>query len=220
MGSQSVTDFSLAKKKRIRELLKDYSPESPRAGEQASQIGATAAGTLGKGPANEFLQALSSPSVERALGLLMSLADELKENPQRAYQELGVGNEIQQPAGIVSAFLMRALSDILSKSQAETESAFAAKDAIPKTIIDVISRAFPREEEPVEVSRRKFAEAFKKVPREEIVTAFLQNAASALINQVLDATRGRLPPDRIAEVKRSVRERFIPAFIEQLMKGE
>lgn len=222
MGSQSVTDFSAAKKKRIRELIKDYSPESPRAGEQASQIGAAAAaaGTSGKGPRNEFWQALSSPSVETALGLIMSLADELNEDPERVYEKFRIGDEIQKPVPYVSVALSRVLWDILSKTQTETESAFAAKDAIPKTIIDVISRAFPREEEPVEIDRQKFVQAFKKVPREKIVTDFLRNAASALIDQVLDASRGRLSPDQLREVKQSVREHFVPKFIEQLMRGK
>lgn len=220
MGSQSVTNFPALKKQRMRALLKDYSPESPRAVEQANEIGAMAVGTLGKGPArNEFAQALSSRSVETALGLIMALARELKQNPQRVYEESGVGDKTQ-PTVSISAFLTRALSGMLSETQAETESAFAARDAIPKTLIDVVSRAFPREREPVEVDRKKFAEAFQKVQSKEIANVFFQNVAGALINQVLDATRGSLPPARIAELKQRIREQYVPELIEEIMKAK
>lgn len=225
MGSQSVTDFSAAKKKRIRGLLKAYSPDSPEAETQAREIGAVAMGALGTVPANEFLQALSSRSVETGIGLITLLAEQLKRDPQKVYKDLqeaskkatGVASKMRQPVGIISASLTRALSNLLSSSQAETESAFAAKDAISKTIIDVVSAAFPREKEPAEIDRRKFTEAFRSVTREQIVTAFMQNVASSLINLVLDATRGTLPPGEVADLKQRIRERFVPDFTKRLM---
>jgi len=220
MGSQSVTDFSKAKKERIRDLIKDYSPDSPAAGSQASMIGAAAVGALGEGPTNKFLQALSSPSVGKALGLIMTFTDELKKDPQRLYQGMGVDDRVREPLGFVSAFLTKAHTDSISASQAETESAFAAKDAISKTIIDVVSRAFPREKEPIEISRKRFAKAFEKVKEREIATAFMRNVAAALIDQVLDASRGRFSPAAMAEIKRRIRERYVPEFVDRLMKGK
>jgi hypothetical protein len=216
VGSQSVTDFSKAKKDRIRDLIKEYSPETAKGKGMAAEIGAAAVGTLAKGPTNEFLQAISSPSVETALGLIITLADRLREDPSGLYEEIGV--TAPEPLGFVSAFLTRAHTDRLSANQAETESAFAAKDAIPKTIIDVVSRAFPHEKEPVEINRKKFAQAFQKVEQKEIVKAFMRNVAAGLIDQVLDATRGRFSPGVMAELKRRIREDYVPEFVEQLMQ--
>lgn len=254
MGSQSVTNFSAVRMKRIRELVKDYSPKSRGAEEQAREIGAAAVGTLstaratqvptlgkspkrsraqssaagGSGsaagrPANEFLQALSSRSVESALKLIVTFAEELKKsrNPERVFEKYGVEPDERQPLGIVvSARLTKAHADRLSATQAETESAFASRDAISKTIIDVVSRAFPREREPVDVDRQKFAEAFRRVPPQEIVTTFMENVTASLINLVLDATRGSLPPAHVAEIKDRVRKRFVPEFIERLKAGK
>lgn len=220
MGSQSVTNFSAAKKKRIRELVKDYSPGGPGAAEQASLIGEAAAGSLGKGPSNEFLQALTSPSVETALGLLVTLADELKRDPAGAYEQLGLGADVRKPVESVGAALIKTHLDRFARTQAETDSTFAARDALMKTVIDVVADAFPREKEPAGVDGRRFAEAFRRVPQERLVTTFLQNAAGALIGRVLDATRGRLPPERMDEIKRRVREQFVPEYVERLLRGE
>jgi hypothetical protein len=246
MGSQSVTNFSAVRMKRIRELVKDYSPRSRSAEAQVKEIGAAAVGTLdstraatpsprtkgatkggaaGGGtrsaaarPANEFLQALSSRSVATAADLLISFAEELKEtkDPQKVYEKYGIRPDERKPLAIASAVLTKAHSDHLSATQAETESAFAARDAIPKTIIDVVSRAFPHEKEPIEIDRKKFAEAFRRVPSQEILKVYLENVTAALINLVLDATRGSLPPGRIAEIKEKIRKRFVPKFIEGL----
>jgi hypothetical protein len=223
MGSQSVTNFSDLKKKRIRDLIKDYSSSSPqKATRQAREIGAAAVGTLGQGPANEFLQALTSPRVEYAIDLIMSFADELKraKNPERVYETYGVGPDTQQPLTKIISSLTQAHSESLSGKQAETELAFAARDAIPKTIIDVVSGAFPREKEAVEIDRKKFAEAFKRARREDIATAFMEHVAGSLISLVLDATRGSVRPEQMEEIKKRIRERFVPEFIEQIKKGE
>ncbi len=247
MGSQSVTNFSEVRMKRIRSLVKDYSPKSSGAKTQAREIGAAAVGTLGpfsakitppatkrkkRGqgagaaggvalrPGNEFLQALSSPSVRDALELITSFADELKKarDPKKVYDKYDIGTEIQRPLGKISALLTKAHSDSLSATQAETDSAFAAKDAIAKTMIDVVSRAFPQTPA-MDIDREKLAEAIKHTKREEIVTAFMENVVGALIDLVLDATRGKQPPAVTAELKQKVRKEFVPEFIEQLKRG-
>lgn len=252
MGSQSVTNFSAVRMKRIRDLVKDYSPQSRSAETQAREIGAAAVGTLeparapkpaprkkgtgagaaGAGgeppisvagrPANEFLQALSSQSVKTAFDLIKSFSDALKKakDPEQVYKKYGIPPDERQPFAIASALLTKAHSERLSATQAETESAFAAREAIPKTIIDVVSAAFPQEAEPAEVGRKKLADAFRRVPRDKIVTAFMENVTAALIDLVLDATRGSLSPSRIAEIKKRVRERFVPEFIQQLKEGK
>lgn len=249
MGSQSVTNFSAVRMKRIRALVKDYSPTGPKAQTQVREIGAAAVGTLGttsahlsapsvgkkgsreKGgvsgasapgrPTNEFLQALSSPSVATAISLILSFANELKkaEDPEKVYKKYEVGTETLRPLAKISAILTKAHSESLSSTQAETDSAFAAKDSIAKTIIDIVSRASPKTQA-MDIGREKLAQIFKKTTREEIATAFMQNVASALINLVLDATRGPQSPARTAELKQKVREEFVPEFIERLKRGE
>lgn len=220
MGSQSVTNFSAAKQKRIRELIKDYSSDKTEAERQAQAraIGEAAVGLLGKGPANEFLQALSSRSVETAIGLILYLAEGLKKDPQRIYEKYGIAQETQ-PVESFSAKLTEGLETILSASQTKTDTTDAVKEAIPKTVIDVVSHAFPREKEPVDVDLNKFAEAFKKVGREEIATAFMENVAGELINKVLDATRGRFHPGQVDKIKQGVRKRFVPEFIQRFKRG-
>ncbi|HEY0319523.1 MAG TPA: hypothetical protein VGC66_00980 [Pyrinomonadaceae bacterium] len=222
MGSQSVTNFSDAKQKRIRELIKDYTPDSSEAEKQAQAraIGEAAVGALGKGPANEFLQALNSSSVDTALGLILYLARELKEDPQQVYKKYGIEPQTQQPFESVRDILRHAYTNMLSKPQKQTNATFAVMDAIPKTIMDVVKREFPKEEEPDKVDRKKFIKAFKKVGREEVITTFMENVASALIGFVLDATRGSLPPHRAAELKQSIRRRFVPEFIERIKRGK
>lgn len=221
MGSQSVTDFSAAKKKRIQRLIRSYSPSSSKVGKQVLDIGTAAVGTLGTGTANEFLQAMSSSSAVTALRLILSLWKELKEaaDSQKVLREYGVGPEIRQPFSAVSASLTTRLSDQLSASQEETESTFAAKDAIPKTIADVVSTAFHRKRKHVEVDREKFVEAFRRTTPDKIATAFYENVVSALVNLVLDASRGRVPPGRIAELKQRIRKRFVPKFVQDI-KGK
>jgi len=218
MGSQSVTNFSAVRMKRIHDLVKDYSPRGSGVAGQVREIGAAEVGTLEK-PEYGFAQTLSNPSIERALALLMTLKDEMQKNPQAIYQVSGVGAK-RTPVLGVSAFLKRAHNGLLTKAQAQTDSAFAANDAIPKTIINIVSHAYPREREPVDVDPKRFEKAIKEATQEEITTAFMQNVTAALIDMVLDATRGKLPPARVNEVKEKVREHFIPEFIERLMSGK
>jgi len=222
MGSQSVSDFSPTKKKRIRELMEGYSFDSPTAETEASKIGAAAVGTLGRDTTNEFLQALSSLSVETALRLIKRLAEDLKskEDLQEKYKSYGVGPKVQKPLLTVSRFLVKEHSDRLSAIQARTDSAFAAVDAISRTIIDVVSHAFPQEKEPVEVNREKFAKAFEETKLEDVYTAFVENVAGALINRALDSTRVSLSPALVSDIKQKIRKHFVPEFVEKLRKGK
>src|SRR2546423_3270709 len=138
MGSQSVTNFSAARKKKIGQLIKDYYAPSPNVRPRPSEIGAAAIGTLGqesaksKRPANEFLQALSSPSVAAAIELIMSLTKKMKraKDVERVYKEFEVDPKTEQPLTELSARLLTKLKDKLSATQRETDFAFAAKDAI------------------------------------------------------------------------------------------
>lgn len=247
MGSQSVTNFSVVKMNRIRDLVKDYTPRSSGAGAQAAEIGAAAVGTLrstslkvpispakqkspaGKGagppgarkattpPTSEFDNALKSRSVEVGLSLILTMVEQLKKDPESVFEESGAARGLPPVVGIC-VFLKKAHSGILTKAQIQTESAFAANEAISKTIIDVVSRAFPREKEVVEIDWEKLAKAFKIVPQGEIITAYLENVAAALIDLVLDATRGRIPPARVDKIKQSVREHFVPEFVARIKR--
>ena len=241
MGSQSVINFSTVRMNRIQNLVKDYSPQSPQAATQAWAIGAAAIGApapsaepaappkakkkrgAGEGgaaavgrPTNSFLQALSSPTVATAVGILAFLVDQLERNPVKFYEEYGISED--HPVSNIGRVARSAYENELSKSQAETDLSFAAKDAIPQAIIDAVARAFPREKDPAEVDRKRLAQAFKLVDREDVVTAFLENVASALINQALDAARGPLPKKRVDLVKQDIRERFVPKFIEEFKR--
>lgn len=248
MGSQSVTNFSAIRMERIRQSVRGYSPKGPDAESQVRRIGEAAVGTLvtteparvpspksrakekggGAGggraasasglPANEFLQALTSPSVEAALDLITELAGEVEaaKDPEEVYAKYKVKPGIEEPLGRLTAAMTKAFADRLSETQAETESAFAARDAIFKTIVDIVVAVFPDEKEPVDVKRDKLIKAIQKVPRRKIVIAYMENVAAALINMVLAATRS-LPPAQTEEIKRKIRERFVPELIQQLV---
>lgn len=216
MGSQSVTNFSAVRMKRIHSLVRDYSPTVDVA-QQAKLIGEAAVGTLEKGPTHGFAQTLANPSVETGLKVLMALKRELEKNPQGIYKAAGVG-EKRTPLLGVSAFLKKAHAGLLTTSQAQTDSAFAANDAIPKTIIDLVSKK--TETEAIDVSAKKLANIFKNASQQEITAAFMENVAAALIDLVLDATRGNLPPARVNQVKKKIREHFVPELIEHLMPHE
>lgn len=194
------------------------SPKSRAKGKGRGGAGGGRAASAAGLPANEFLQALTSPSVEAALDLITELASEVEaaEDPEEVYAKYKVKPGLDQPLGRLTAALTKAFSDTLSETQAETESAFAARDAIFKTIVDVVSAAFPNEREPVEVDRDKLIKAIRQVPRREVVIAYMENVAAALINMVLAATRS-LPPAQTEEIKRKIRKGFVPELIQQLV---
>lgn len=234
MGSQSVTNFTTVKMNRIRDLVKSYSPRGSQAAEQAVEIGAAAVGTLrtaprkqrseaGVGgppsavvkatpPTSEFEKALNSESVKAGLSLIFTLIDQLKKDPEKIHRESAVV-ESRHPVVGISVFLKKMHESILTKAQLQTESAFAANEALPRTIIEVVSQQGPHGKEPVDVDWKSLVKALEGSPPDRIVKTYLENVASGLIDLVLDASRGRIPPDHIEKVKRSVREHFVPDLI-------
>jgi|GEM_PF-2721517 len=247
MGSQSVTNFSTVKMNRIRNLIRDYSPRSSEAADQAERIGAVAVGTLrsiskeipgssakekskgreGAGasgvgkvtpePTSDFEKTLKSLSVEAGLRLILTMIERLKKDPERVYRESGA--PARHPVVGLSAFLRKMHEGILTKAQIQTESAFAANEAIPKTIIKVVSEEFPGEKEGADIDWTRVVEALKRTPKEKIVSAYYENVIAALIDLVLDATRGRIPPAHVETVKQSVREHFVPKLIAGIKPG-
>jgi len=201
MGSQNVTDFSKAKKSRIRDALKHYTSGAAGA-ELAWEAAATALGPLTK--SNPFVQGLSSSSVDNALDLLISLTEEFKRSKGReelaqVLQKHNIDPKVQKPLLRLTSEMTKSLSDLLSSRQGESDSAFAAKDAIPKTIIDVLSEVLPREKadtaSPEEISR-----AFAKVGESGLAEIFFRNVFSSLMKLALDASRGRVPPEVIEKI--------------------
>jgi hypothetical protein len=247
MGSQSVTNFPLLKMNQIQSLVKDYAPRRADSEMRAMKIGEAAVGTLraataaveelankekgqaGKGsgaggaiktkaqPTSDFMQTLMSRSVEQGLGLILTLIEQMKKSPQRVYEESGAAHG-RYPIARMGAFLRDAHSGLLTQAQTMTESAFAANEALPKTLFDIVSRKFPREKELVDLDTKKLTRAFKGISANEIVTIYLENVAAGLINLVLDASRGEIPPPRLEHVKQSVRDQFIPKLIAKVKR--
>jgi hypothetical protein len=247
MGSQSVTNFSEVRMKKIRSLVRDYSDTGADAPTRARQIGAAAVGAVtgapaevvprktkkrkrkgGEGgatgaaetlkPTNEFLQALTSHRVKEAIDLFMDFANELQQakDPETVYAQYGIRLDAKEPLNAASGVLGIKLSEKLGP-QAKTDLGFAGQDAITKTVIDVVRTRFPQESNPAKIDRKRFAQAFKDLGPGKVLTLFLQNVASALVNLALDATRTRLSKPEMERVKQKVREEFIPEFIEQLI---
>jgi hypothetical protein len=231
---------------RIRNLVRDYSPRSSEAADQAEMIGAVAVGTLrsskdisassarekSKGregggasvvrkvttePTSDFEKTLKSLSVEAGLRLILTMIEHLRKDPERVFRESGA--PARHPVVGISAFLRKMHEGILTKAQIQTESAFAANEAIPRTLIKVVSDKFEGEKEGADVDWPRLVEALKETPKEKIVRVYYENVIGALIDLVLDATRGRIPPTQVETVKQSVREHFVPKLIAGIKLG-
>jgi len=247
MGSQSVTNFPMLKMTRIQSLVKDYGPRRVDAETRAIKIGEAAVGTLqaasnavaelaskpkrttqgasGTGiatttkaqPTSDFNQTLMSRSVNEGLGLILTLVQQMKKNPRQVFEDSGAAHG-RYPIVDIGAFLKNAHSGLLTQAQTLTESAFAANEALPKTIFDIVSRKYPGEKELVDVGRKKIEKALRSVSSNDIVTAYYENVAAGLIDLVLDASRGEIPPAQIDRVKKSVRDHFIPKLISKVKR--
>jgi hypothetical protein len=201
MGSQNVTDFSQTKKTRIRDAIKQYASASP-VPEQAWLAATTAIGPLTK--SNPFVQSLSSPSVSNALDLLISLAEDFsiakrRSDLEEVLQKHHVDPNVQKPLVQLAAEMTKSLSNRLTDRQEETDSAFAAKDAVAKTVIDVLSETMPREKVD-SASPEQISKAFEKVGQNGIAEIFFRNILSSLMRLAFDSARGRVSPNVVAQI--------------------
>jgi len=220
MGSQNVTNFSTAKANRIRQKIEEFHPRSPQADLEAWFAAADAIGEFNK--TNSFIQCLTSPSVEMALRSVISLATGFKyKNPESVLQGLGIDPDKKRPLGELGARLTKSVSENLSSTQQETKSSFAATDAIPRTIIDVVSEVVPREDVTA-ASPAQIADAFKKVPVREVSTILFRNVISSLLNMTLEAAaEGKVSRTTVNDLERRSREQFAAELskgIDQLLR--
>jgi hypothetical protein len=207
MGSQNVTNFSAKKAKRIRAPMEGFDSRSPQADLQAWFAAAEAVGEFNK--SNPFVQCLTSASFETALRTIISLANNFKhKKPEQVLQQFNVDPANKQPLGELGARITQSFSEDLIATQQETKSAFAAKDAIPRTLIDVLSESIPREKV-ASASPEQIAEAFKEVSARRVSTLFIQNEISSLFNMTLEAAaEGKIPPTTVAEIEERNHERL------------
>jgi hypothetical protein len=222
MGSQNVTNFSAAKANRIRAQMEDFDPTSPQADSQAWFAAADAIGEFTK--SNSFIQCLASSSFEIALRSIVSLASDFKyKQPEQVLKQFNIAPANRQPLGELAARITQSLSENLVATQQETKTAFAAKDAIARTLIDVVSESVPREKA-ASASPEEITEAFKKVPARKVSTLFTQNVFSSLLNMTFEAAaEGEIPKTAIAEIERRNREQLaaqVSRRIEGLARGK
>ncbi|HEX5758182.1 MAG TPA: hypothetical protein VF121_03215 [Thermoanaerobaculia bacterium] len=211
MGSQQVTNFSDAKKRRILSGLHDYDPTDREVAQQQAIFAARATiGPLSK--TSSFIQALGSPSTESALHLLLAFAEELKgarrpEKLSEILRKYDVDPSRPRPYGALAAGLRTALGAELTATQKETESASAARDALGRTLLDVLTKHTPSgANAPLE----DLAQAVRRVPQRELATLFYENAISSLISQSLAAANRdrKEPPEKVEALKEDVRNAF------------
>jgi hypothetical protein len=205
MGSQNVTNFAKVNMDRIRKAVKPYATEVPDAG-QAWTAAATAIGPLTK--THPFVKTLSGKGVENALDLLISLAEDLRraketKGLERVLQKHNVDPKVQKPLLRLTAEMTKSLSDRLSSRQEESDSAFAGKDAISKTVIDVLAMSMPRDKVD-SASPQQISNAFKKVGPREVAEIFFRNVFSSLVGLALDASR--VPQPIIERVIRDTKD--------------
>jgi hypothetical protein len=201
MGSQNVTDFSKPRKARIHDFIKDYAAKT-LGPEHVWEAATTAIGPLTK--SNPFVQSLSSSSVENALDLLIGLYEDFRKSKtprdvEEVLEEHNVDPKIKRPLLRLTAEMTKSLSDILSARQEESDAAFAAKDAIAKTVIDVLAQSMPRDKVDT-ATPRQISEAFEKVGQSGVAEVFFKNVLISLMGLSLDASRGKIPRAVVAKI--------------------
>jgi hypothetical protein len=222
MGSQSVTNFSAAKKKRIQLGLRAYQPDSPEARQQALFAGAAAVG----GPftkTNPIVQALGSASVESGQVLLLSLAGALKEarRPEQIteiLQAFQVSPDHPRPVGALAAGLRTRLEETLTSTQQKGDSAPAAEDAITQTLLDAVELAGRPERAAAEVSAEELVQALCRLPEWKLAGLYLTNTTTSLIGSRLAAARGEeTPPEIVASLKDAIRDTYVGPIIQLVL---
>lgn len=208
MGSQSVTDFSAARKKRIQTGILRFDPDARQAPSQARQAGLAAMGSLA--PTSSFVQALTSVSVDVAAKTLAGFVTGLKESSrserrtEEVLSEYGVRRTDQKPYAALVAGLRRKLGEDLNASSKKSEAMPAAEDAIGRTILDVIARRLPEKSEPSDVGRKELVYAIRRTPTTQFSGAFLENVITSLLRQAFDAAREEIPRARIEALVKEV----------------
>jgi hypothetical protein len=100
------------------------------------------------------------------------------------------------------------LSVKLASKREDNDAAPAAKSAVTQTLIDILSEAGHKEA--TAASQEEIGNAFKGVPLERIASTFYQNVITSLVNEPLDAARGKTPPSKVNDLKEEIRAQFAP----------
>ena len=222
MGSQSVTNFSGAKKRRIQSGIRDYAPGGPQSASLAGAAGAAAIGSFAK--SSSFTKALTSASVKAAAKNLNDLTESLKATRSltkidRILAEFGVRPGEKKPYTALAAGLRTALAAELNSTQRKSEAAAAASDAISTTVLDLIARKLPEwKEKASEVSREELVKAIRGTSLPIISRVFLENLISSLLDQTLDAARERATPAKVNVLKKEVHRELAPKLARDLTK--
>lgn len=206
MGSQNVTNFAKVHMLRARNAFKPYAAEEPSA-EQTWNAITTAIGPLTK--SHPFVKAVSSRGYETTLNLLLSFADDLRKakHPKQLEEALrkhNVDPNVQKPLLRLTSEMTKSLSDRLTSQQEESDAGAAAKDAVTKTLMDVLSQSVTAEK--VEsASPKQISNAFQKLDRDSLAEIFFKNVLGSLTMLYLDA----------AKVPRQVQEKIKPNMLDE-----
>ncbi|SRR6266404_1280826 len=220
MGSQRVAKISEKKASSIRSAILEFDEvarlDPPKRRRKISGAASSAAvGAIGSfSKTGSFVQCLSSQNVKEALKGLIDMAGkfEYKGSPDEVFDQYDVDPDNKHPfTQLVDNMLMR-LKENLMASQKSTETALAIDVALPQTVLDILAMSMPRAKA-LAASRQKFAEAFKNSDRRVIANTLLQNVIPALIDRVLDAARGDIPPDQVGRLKTAIRKHFAPKLV-------
>ena len=216
MGSQGFAKFPQSKGSRIHDSMGDYSPRSSEAAEQAARAAATIIGPISK--TSPFVQCLSSLSVEKGLGYLLSFASQLnvkKASPSEALSLFGVNAANEYPTNEFSKNLLKQLREELTAQQRATESALAIEDAIPRSVRDILQMSM-KPTEAASATREQFAEAFRKVNSREIARIILKHVISSMINRAIDTARGDIGHAKADALKRKITQHFVPKLTKEI----
>ncbi len=215
MGSQSVTNFSRDKRSAIRGAFEEFlSGDASR--ERVSAAVAAAIGPLNK--SNHFVQCLSSSSVKNSLGLLVTLGKDFQTlDPGRVLEKHKVSVDAQQPLFSLIARMTEGLAKELTASQKETDSAFAARDAITRTIIDAVSESVGQQGV-AKASPEEMSAAFEALTPDKLATMFFENLISSLLSLTLDAARVHVDDRDLKKLVRAAQAKVLPTNVRRLME--
>lgn len=210
MGSQSVTDFSAARKARIRKAIR--SGDAWSAGSEAIHA-FTETGN--------FAQALESVSVKVAKELLSEFVNNFKvaRSPQlvnQTFQKFGVDVDTVRPYSRLAEDLQKKFDERLAATSRKTDSAFAAKDALTRTVMEVLSATVPPSKEPTDASRQEAQRAFQHVRLEGLTRVFHRNAITSLVKASFEAARGSIPRARVERVVKEVRAQLADSIAKEI----
>jgi hypothetical protein len=219
VGSQNVTDFTAARKKRIRDRIREFDPRSPLVAEQAWSAAAAAIGTFAK--TSPFMQCMASASTEKAYEMLYALWEDFRRSRELkdVLEKYGVLPESRRPYGGLEANVRRKFREELTKTSLTTDSAPAAEDAISKTISTIVSGSLRQRRTPTDASLREIAKAFRRTSAAVVATLFVGNLLSSLTRLSFDAARGREPPAKVEQLAKKVDEGLAATVGKEIVKS-